>query len=297
MNKGIGYGVGAYIAWGLFPIYFKLLRHVPALQLISHRIFWSCLILGASVLLTRQWTTFRAAIVQPRIILRYVIAAVLIGINWLVFVWAVNANFIIEISLGYFIAPIVNVLLGVFFLRERLRVWQWVCVALVATGVLYLTVMYGTLPWIAMTLAFSFGVYGLVKKTAPLGSLHGLTLETAILLLPAFFYLMYSENVGQGAFLHSGTAIDLLLIGAGILTAIPLLMFASAAQRIPLWQLGLLQYIAPTLQFLLGVVVYHEPFIAAQGWGFGCVWLALIIFGMEGFLTHRRQTAVTTTYQ
>jgi len=292
MNTGIWYAIGAYVIWGLFPIYWKWLHHVPALQLISHRILWSCLMLCGVILFARQWITFRAATRTPRVVGVYLGAALLIGINWLVFVWAVNADFVIEASLGYFIVPLVNVLMGVIFFRERLRPWQWVSVGLATVGVLYLAIAYGSLPWIALALAFSFGVYGLIKKTAPLGSLYGLTLETAILLPPALLYLLYSDSIGRGAFLHTGAVSDVLLVGAGLVTTAPLLMFASAARRIPLSHMGFLQYIAPTLQFLLGALVYKEPFTYTQLIGFGIVWVALIIFGVEGFLAHRAQAAV-----
>jgi chloramphenicol-sensitive protein RarD len=221
----------------------------------------------------------------------YALAAVLIGVNWLTYVWAVNAGFIVETSLGYFITPLISVLLGVVFLRERLRLWQWVPILLVLTGVLYLTLVYGSLPWIALTLACTFGLYGLVKKIAPLDSVGGLTLETGLLLVPALLYLLYAERAGQGAFLHLGTATDALLVGAGLVTTVPLIMFAAAAQRIPLSLVGILQYIAPTLQFLVGVLVYEEPFTSSQFIGFGIVWTALIIFGVEGTLAHRAQTA------
>ena len=295
MNKGIWYGIGAYVTWGLFPIYWKWLHHVPALQLIGHRILWSFLMLFVVILISRQWNTFRAAVLAPRVLRIYLVAAVLIGINWLVYVWAVNAGFIVETSLGYYINPLLNVLMGVLFLRERMRSLQWVPLGLAAAGVLYLTFAYGSLPWIALTLAFSFGLYGLVKKTAPLGSLYGLTLETGLLFLPALLYLLYADATGQGAFLHTGVISDVLLVGAGLMTTIPLLMFASAARRIPLSLVGILQYIAPTLQFLLGVLVYREPFTHAQFIGFGIVWIALILFGMEGYFASRAQRAQAVT--
>ena len=295
MNKGIWYGIGAYVTWGLFPIYWKWLHHVPALQLIGHRILWSFLMLFVAILTSRQWNIFRAAVLAPRVLRIYLAAAVLVGINWLVYVWAVNAGFIVETSLGYYINPLLSVLMGVLFLRERMRSLQWVPLGLAAVGVLYLTFAYGSLPWIALTLAFSFGLYGLVKKTAPLGSLYGLTLETGLLFLPALLYLLYADATGQGAFLHTGAISDVLLVGAGLMTTIPLLMFASAARRIPLSLVGILQYIAPTLQFLLGVLVYREPFTHAQFIGFGMVWIALILFGVEGFLASRAQRAQTVT--
>jgi len=287
MNKGIWYGIGAYVTWGLFPIYWKWLHAVPALQLIGHRILWSFVMLFAFIFLSRQWRVFRATALKPRVLRIYLVAATLIGINWLVYIWAVNAGYIVQVSLGYYINPLLNVLMGVLFLREHLRPSQWVPLGLAAAGVLYLNFAYGSLPWIALTLAFSFGLYGLVKKTAPLGSLYGLTLETGLLFLPALLYLLYAETTRQGAFLHGGAISDVLLVGAGLMTTIPLLMFASAARRIPLSLVGILQYIAPTLQFLLGVLVYGEPFTHTQFIGFGIVWLALILFGVEGYLATR----------
>jgi len=286
MKKGILYGIGAYLAWGFFPIYWKFLHHVPAIQLIGHRIIWSCLLLLVVIVLTKQWDEFRKT-VNLKVLRIYTIAAVLIGINWLVYVWAVNANFIVETSLGYFINPLLSVLMGVIFLKERLRLAQWIPVVLAAIGVTYLTFIYGRLPYIALTLAFSFGLYGLVKKLSPLGSLYGLTIETAILFVPALIYLIAMEANSTAAFLHTGISSDLLMIGAGVVTTIPLLMFASAAKSIPLWVVGLLQYIAPTIQFLLGVFLYKEPFSQHQLIGFGIVWAALIFFVVENYLANR----------
>jgi len=290
MKKGIWYAIGAYVAWGVFPIYWKLLHKVPALQLIAHRIAWSFILLAIIILFTRQWKSFHSTLTR-RVYTIYLAAAVLLSINWLTYVWAVNAGFIVETSLGYFINPLLSVLMGVIFLRERLRPWQWVPIGLAAAGVLYLTFAYGALPWIALTLAFSFGIYGLVKKTAPLGALYGLTLETGILFIPAVGFLVYLQTVRQGAFLNSNAVTDLLLAGAGLVTTLPLLMFASAAQRIPLSLVGVLQYIAPTLQFLIGVLVYKEPFDQSHLIGFGIVWLALIIFWGEGFMARRTRVA------
>src|SRR6185436_5906214 len=217
----------------------------------------------------------------------YSIAGVLLTVNWLVYVWGVNAGFIVETSLGYFINPLLSVLLGVVFLHERLRPAQWIPVALATAGVIYLTLAYGRLPWIALSLAFSFGFYGFVKKLAPLGSLYGLTLETGIVFPIALLYLAFVALSGTGAFSHEGAQIDLLLIGAGVVTTIPLLMFASAARQIPLTVVGLLQYIAPTMQFLIGVFLYKEPFDRAHLIGFGIVWVALIIFWVENFMANR----------
>jgi chloramphenicol-sensitive protein RarD len=286
MKKGILYGIGAYVCWGFFPIYWKSLRQVPATQLIGHRILWSFLMLFAVILFTRQWGEFRKTF-NFKVIRIYSIAAVLIGINWLVYVWAVNANYIVETSLGYFINPLLSVLLGVIFLKERLRIAQWIPLILASIGVAYLSYVYGRLPYIALTLSVSFGLYGLVKKISPLGSLHGLTIETGILCLPALIYLIFVESNGTGAFLHTGLTSGLLMIGAGLVTTIPLLMFATAARLIPLWVVGLLQYIAPTLQFIIGVFIYKEPFSHNQLIGFGIVWTALIIFLVENYLATR----------
>lgn len=290
MNKGIWYALGAYGIWGLFPIYWKWIGHVPALQTISHRIVWSCLILFGIILITRQWKEFSQVIRNARVLRIYTVAAIVLGNNWLVYVWAVNAGFVVETSLGYFINPLINVLIGVLFLRERLRPMQWIPIGLATTGVLYLTFAYGSLPWIALTLAFSFAFYALIKKMAPLNSLHGLTLETGVLFVPALFYLLFVETAGQGAFLHTGVGADALLIGAGLVTTIPLLLFATAARRISLSLIGILQYIAPTLQFLCGVLIYREPFTQSQLIGFGFVWASLIIFAVEGFVSHRAQS-------
>ncbi len=286
-KKGLLFALGAYLIWGLFPIYWKLLQQVEAIELLAHRITWSFLLLFLFVLATKKWKDFRATLQNRKVIAVYFVAAILIGLNWLTYVWAVNAGFIVETSLGYFINPLLSVSLGVIFLRERLRPLQWLPIGLAALGVVYLTFTYGRLPWIALVLAFSFGVYGLVKKVAPLGSVYGLTLETGILFLPALLYLVTKETTGQAAFLRTDPITNLLLVGAGVVTTIPLLMFASAAHRIPLSMIGIMQYTAPTLQFLLGVLVYKEPFSATQAIGFGIVWVALVIFWLESWAAQR----------
>lgn len=287
MRKGIWYALAAYGIWGLFPLYWKPLHNVPAEQIIGHRIGWSFILLVVIILVTKQWGTFRAAIANRRTLLAYTTTAVLITINWLVYVWAINAGYIVESSLGYFINPLLSVLLGVLFLHERLRAWQWVPVGLAAVGVLIVSLAYGHFPWISISLALSFGLYGLVKKKAPLNSLYGLTLETGIVFIPALIFLLTVEAQGQGAFLHTDILSNVLMIGAGAVTAIPLMLFSSAAQRIPLSMVGILQYITPTAQFLLGVFVYNEPFTQIQLVGFSLVWLALILFTVEGFIARR----------
>lgn len=288
-KQGFLYALGAYTIWGMFPVYWKSLHQVPAMELIGHRIFWSFLTLLGVLAFSGQVGVFWYHLTQARTRRFYLIAALLIGLNWLVYVWGVNSNHIVETSLGYFINPLLSVLLGVLILRERLRPFQWVPVGLAAAGVLYLTVIYGRIPWIALTLACTFALYGLVKKLAPLNSLHGLSLETALLFPLAFIYLLYLEINGQGAFLHSDTITTLMLLGAGLVTTVPLLMFASAAQRIPLSAIGLMQYIAPTLQFLIGVVVYREPFNRAHLVGFSLVWMALALFAAESLWQEHRK--------
>jgi len=294
MKKGVLYALGAYIIWGLFPFYWTILERVPALQLVSHRILWSFIVLFAILVIAHHGKTLLAAL-NRRVLIIYSVAAVLITINWLTYVWAVGAGFIIETSLGYFINPLLSVLLGVIFLRERLRPLQWVPIGLATVGVLYLTFAYGSLPWVALTLAISFGFYGLVKKNAPLGSLPGLTLETGILFLPALGFLLYSEFSGTGAFLHTTSLLNLMMVGAGLVTITPLLMFASAAKRIPLTMIGVLQYINPTIQFLLGTLIYKEPFDHHRLVGFGMVWAALILFALESFLRRPKPVPAAAT--
>lgn len=285
--RGTVHAIGAYLIWGLFPIYWKWLQDVPALQLVGHRIVWTCVVLCGFIALSGQWRAFIAAARKPGVVKVYLTASVLMSINWLVFLLAVNTGHVTETSLGYFISPLINVLMGVILLHERLRAWQWASVALAAAGVAYLTWSRGSLPWMAVALAFSFGSYGLVKKMASLGPLHGLTLETAIMLPAALLYLIYCDFTGQGAFLHSGAVSTLLIMGTGLLSMSPLLLFASAARRIPLSRLGILQYITPVMQFLLGTLVYAETFGVDSLLGFGAVWIALLMFATDGLLSRR----------
>ena len=287
MSSGILYALATYIMWGLFPIYWKQLHHISAAQLIAHRIFWSFLMLLAVILVTGQWKKLREK-VDARTLKWHAAAGLLLGINWLTYVWSVNNGYIVESSLGYFINPLFSVFLGMVFLKERLRRLQWVPIVLATIGVLYLTYAYGRLPWIALVLAVSFGIYGLLKKQSSLGSLYGLTLETGIMLLPALAYLTYIGFQGEAAFMAFDTKTDLFLIGAGLVTAVPLLTFAKAAQSIPLTMIGLMQYIAPTGQFLIAVLLYKEEFTASQAVGFVVIWIALIFFWAEGWVASRK---------
>lgn len=288
MKRGILSGLGAYLIWGFIPIYFKILHSVPALEIMFHRVVWSLLFLGILLSTQKRWEPLRQALRQPRLLGIYALAAVLLASNWWIYIYGVNSGQVVETSLGYFINPLLSIALGVIFLRERPRPIQWLPVGLATLGVLYLTLQYGRLPWIALSLAFSFGFYGLIKKVTPLGSLHSLSLETLILFLPALGYLLALEAGGQGTFLHTTWTINLLLLGAGLITAVPLLLYGTAARSIPLWMVGLLQYIAPTCQFLIGVLLYKEPFSSVQLVGFGIIWLALLIFSGESLVHWRK---------
>ncbi|MBC8509498.1 MAG: EamA family transporter RarD [Anaerolineales bacterium] len=290
MNKGILYGLGCYTLWGFLPIYWKLIENIPSLEIVGHRTLWSFVFVLTYVVATKAWNGFQPIRVNSKILLVYLATGVLMSANWLIYIWAVNSGYIIESSLGYFINPLVNVSLGVIFLREKLRLWQWIPVGLAALGVGYLTVSYGELPWIALSLAFTFGFYGLIKKTAALDSISGFTIETGFVVLPALAWLLYLEFVGRGAFGH-GTALEtLLLILAGVATGLPLLWFGAAARRVPLSTLGFLQYIAPTFQFLIGVFIYGEDFSQDRVIGFCIIWTALLIFSIDGIFNRRRST-------
>jgi chloramphenicol-sensitive protein RarD len=286
-GRGILHSIVAYAIWGLFPIYWKLLSHVPALEVLAHRVVWSCVLLVLAVAwLRRRGTAWPA--VGPSVVTTYALAAVLIGGNWFLFIWGVGHGRVLETSLGYFLSPLVNVLLGVVVLRERLRPAQWAAVGIAALGLAYLVAAVGGLPWIAIGLAVTFGSYGLVKKRAPLPALQGLTLETAVLWLPAAGLIGLGILDGTGAFWSGMSATDGYLVLGGLVTVVPLLLFASAVQLVPLSTAGILQYISPSIQFLLGVLLYHEPFGSAQLRGFVAVWVALVVFAADGVWSSSR---------
>ena len=277
----------SYVLWGFFPIYWKALVGISPLQLICHRIVWSFLLLSVIIARSHEWHVVWRALRSPRTVAIYTIAAVAIASNWLLFVWAVGVNQIVQISLGYFINPLLSVLLGMIVFHERLRTIQWMSVSLAAAGVAYLTVALGGLPWIALTLAATFGAYGLMKKLAPLGPVPGLTLETGLLFVPAAVYLVLEALAGRGAFMHAGAVRNMLMLGGGPLTTLPLLMFAAGVPRIPLSLVGMLQYVNPTLQITIGVMLYKEPFTRVQLVGFGLVWAALVMFAIDGYVSRR----------
>ena len=280
MARGFWLGAAAYSIWGLFPIYWKLVASVPAGQVLAHRIVWSCVALCALLAWPSRARLPRGTI-TPRVVALYLAAALLIGVNWYLYVWAVGHDFVVETSLGYYITPLVNVLLGVVILREHLRPATWAAVALAAAGVAVLTWAYGAPPRIALGLAASFGTYGLVKKAAPLPPLEGLALETALLAPLALAYLLSAEHAGSGAFMHEARATDMFLIGGGLVTIAPLLLFAAAVRTVPLSTMGLLQFISPTIQLVLALGLYHEPFGGLRLAGFVAVWLALVIFAAQ----------------
>jgi chloramphenicol-sensitive protein RarD len=291
VKGGVLAAVVAYSLWGVLPLYWKALQSVPAFEIMSHRTVWSFVFVLLLLALRRQWAWLQYARKNPRTLLTFAGSACLLGINWTTYIWAVNAGHVVDSSLGYFINPLVSVLLGVLFLRERLRLWQGVAIGLAAGGVLFLTLGLGAFPWIALTLAGTFGFYGLLRKTAPLGSLEGLSLETALLSLPTLAYLIALEISDTASFVHAGPSTSLLLALTGVVTAFPLLMFAYAARHVRLATVGILQYIAPTLQFLLGVLVYHEPFTQTRLLGFAVIWLALLIYSLNGLLVERKRRA------
>jgi len=285
---GVFYGLAAFGFWGLVPIYFKAVAHVPPLEILAHRVVWSVVLTAALLSLGGDWRGLRAAAASPRLLGILLMSAALIACNWFVFIYAVATDRILEASLGYFINPMVNVLLGMVFLRERLRPWQGVAVLLAAAGTIVLTVSYGRLPWIALVLAFSFGVYGLVRKTVRIESLNGLFVETTLLSPVALGYLLFLGIQGHGRFLAGDVRTSVLLVLAGAVTAFPLVWFTSGARRLTYTTVGLLQYLAPTLQFLLAVVVYGEPFTTVHLLTFTLIWAGLSIFMLDVFAHQRR---------
>jgi chloramphenicol-sensitive protein RarD len=286
MNKGTLNGFIAYFLWGLFPIYFKQIHDVPAVQVTMHRIVWSFLFLMLIIAIRKEFNTFRQSIHRKELLL-YTSAGVLLAINWLTYVWAIGEGYVIECSLGYFINPLVNVVLGVIFLKETLKPIQWIAIGIAAAGVAYITISFGQLPWISLVLATTFGVYGLIKKISPLGPLHGLSLETSGIFIPAIIYLLVQESQGTGAFGHTTLQNNLLLGFTSVVTAAPLLFFAVAVQTVPLTIMGILQYVSPTLQFITGVFLFAEPFSQDKLIGFVIIWIAIILFTFENFRTRK----------
>ena len=288
MNRGMLQAALAYIAWGLFPLYFRELEGVGAFEIVLHRVAWSLAFLALILLWLRRWQWIATLRFQPMVLGMFALSSLVLAVNWLTYVWAVSNGHVIDASLGYFINPLVSVALGYFVLHERLRRWQWVAVALAAAGVLWLAALGPSVPWVGVVIAVSFGLYGLMRKTAALGALEGLTLETLLLAPPAIALLAWWTWLGSGGLAHDGTTLA-WLIGLGPMTSIPLLLFAAGARRISLATLGVLQYVSPTIQLLLGLWIFGESLSGDRLVGFTLTWLALVVFSVEGWLHARRR--------
>jgi chloramphenicol-sensitive protein RarD len=288
-TEGLLAAIAAFVIWGAFPLYLKPLHEVPSLQIIAHRVGWACVLVLAWLLARGELAQLRKPLTDPAALGRLAASAVLISINWLGYVWGVGHGHVLETSLGYFINPLANVLLGVVVLRERLNVAQWTAVGIAAAAVVYLGVATGSPPWIALAIAASFSLYGLIRKVVHVEALQGLAVETLLLMPLALGYLVWCEANGTGAFGHSGTLVNTLLLGCGPITAVPLFLFAFGARLIPYSTLGLLLYIAPTLQLLSGIFIYHEPFAGPRALGFVLIWVALVIYAGDGVWRARKR--------
>jgi chloramphenicol-sensitive protein RarD len=293
-RRGYLYGLIAYALWGFFPIYFKLLKPSPAFEILAHRILWSVVFISLLLAVARNWRFIGRLLRNRRLLMGVGLAAALIAVNWATYIVGVNSSRVVETALGYFITPLVVVLLGVTVQRERLRAFQWVAVGIGAIAVAVLTIDYGHLPYIALLLAASFGSYSLIKKRLALPPAEGLFVESAALALPALAYLTWLNATGDAAFGHVSVWHTILMVLSGVATAIPLLLFAAAANRVPLVGLGILQYVAPILQLACGVLLFHEPMPAARLAGFALVWIALIIFTIDGIRGAREARAERT---
>ena len=292
-RRGLIVGAAAYAMWGVFPLYWTLLKPAGAIEILAHRVFWSLAVMAVLVVALRRVSQFKEILSTPRTRIFIMVASVVIAVNWGAFIWGVNNGHVVETSLGYFINPLVTVMMGVVLLGERLRRLQWVAMGIATVAVLGLTIEYGRPPWVALVLAFSFGTYGLAKKKANAGAVESLALETLLLAPIALGYLLFLGSQGTSSFGNAGTGHAALLVSTGIVTAIPLICFGAAATRVSMTTLGLLQYLAPTIQFVLGLVVFHEPMTAMRWVGFILVWVALAIFTFELVKHRRRQLRLT----
>ena len=290
-RAGLAYGFAAYGMWGLFPLYWPLLEPAGAGEILAHRMVWSLVVVGVLLLALRRWAWLAELVRQPRRLALVATAATVVSVNWGVYIWAVNAGHVVESSLGYFINPLVTIGLAVLVLHERLRPVQWVAVGIGCAAVAVLAVGYGRLPWIALVLAFSFGTYGLVKKKVAMGGLESLAAETAVQFLPALAFLIVLGARGDSTFTHHGPDHSALIALSGVATAVPLVCFGMSANRLPLSTLGLIQYLAPVFQFLIGVLHFHETMSAEQWAGFLLVWSALVLLTWDALRTGRRARA------
>jgi chloramphenicol-sensitive protein RarD len=292
-RRGLFFGVAAYAMWGLFPLYWPLLEPAGAFEILAHRVLWSCVTMFVLLLVLRRGRQLQAIWRDRRVRLLLTVAAVVVSINWATYIWGVNNGRVVETSLGYFINPLVTVLMGVVILHERLRPLQWMAMGIATTAVVVLTLDYGRLPYIALVLAFTFGSYGLCKKTANVGATDSLTYETAVIAPFALAYVAWLGATGGSTFAQHGVGHSLLFMLTGIITAVPLICFGAAATRVSMVSLGLLQYLAPIIQFALGVLWFHEDMPAGRWAGFVLVWVALVIFTVEAVRHRRRQLRLT----
>jgi chloramphenicol-sensitive protein RarD len=285
-KAGLLFGVSAYTLWGLFPLYWPLLKPANPLEIVSHRAVWTVVFCVIILAITKSLKSTLATFKRKNVAAKLFLTSVLISINWLVYIWATNNGHVVEASLGYYINPVIIIAMGVILLHEKMRKLQWISIAIASAGVLVLTIDYGRLPWIAIALALSWGTYGFIKKSLGLGALEGLAIETMISSVPYLGYLIYLGSEGKGQF-GNGVLITTLIISAGAVTAIPLLLFNGATTRLPFTIIGLLQYITPTLQFAIGVWVLHEDMPAARWIGFVIIWIALVVLATDLFRSNR----------
>jgi chloramphenicol-sensitive protein RarD len=293
VQSGVVYALLAYVLWGLFPLYFLQIRHVASTEVLVHRVVWSLVLLLGLLAARRQWAWLGGLLQRPKVLGAFALSALLLSSNWLIYIWSIQNGHVIDASLGYFITPLINVLLGYTVLHERPRHAQWAALALAGIGVLWLTVQAGQLPWIALALGLSFGAYGLLRKIAVLGPLEGLALETMLLAPPALIALVLWWGRGPASFPAPDLATNLWLLAAGPFTAVPLLLFAAGARRVSMTTLGLLQYIGPTIGFALGIWVFREPFSPARLAGFAFIWAALLVYSADGWRVARRNAGAT----
>ncbi|GCD44876.1 EamA family transporter RarD [Streptomyces paromomycinus] len=294
-RTGLVYGTAAYVVWGLLPLYWHLLGDLAPTEILAHRMVWSLPVAVLILAAIRRWSWVRELVRQPKRLGMVLVCAAVISVNWFLYIWAVNAGHVLEASLGYFINPLVSIAFGVLVLRERLRPLQWTAVGIGSAAVVVMAVAYGKVPWISLALAFSFATYGLVKKGVKLGGIEGFSAETAMQFLPALGILVFLGARGEAGFLTGGAGRMLLLMGCGVATALPLIAFGAAAVRLPLTVLGMLQYLAPTFQFALGLLVFHEEMPVERWAGFGLVWLALVVLTYDAVRTARSaRTALAT---
>ncbi|WP_345520805.1 EamA family transporter RarD [Nocardioides conyzicola] len=292
-RRGLLFGVAAYAMWGLFPLYWGLLEPAGAFEILAHRVLWSCVTMSVLLLLLRRGPQLLAIWRDRRVRLLLTVAAVVVSVNWATYIWGVNHDRVVETSLGYFINPLVTVLMGVVILKERLRPLQWWAMGIATAAVVVLSVDYGRLPYIALVLAFTFGSYGLCKKTANVGATDSLTYETAVIAPFALAYVAWLGATGGSNFANHGVGHSLLFMATGVITAVPLICFGAAATRVSMVSLGLLQYLAPIIQFALGILWFHEDMPAGRWAGFVLVWIALTIFTIEAVNHRRRQLRLT----